>query len=370
MKRSFPRLMAVAAASTAIGLTWSAIPATAGTGPAWQIATAIGLKQASNLFSVVASGPHSAWIFGLGVKGKPLTLHWDGSAWQRGTIPGARVAPRHVSATSAGNVWASAADCFGGPGSPPGSPYVARWNGGRWSSTVFHGNDWCAGFVVTAGYRNGWLFGNGPHAMHLQGTTWHQVSLGHVGSVVTATALSASNAWAFSYSDRTHRTFALHWNGNRWNQVALPAVKFKNGLHLYPWTSYSSAQTGLWLSETTLPGPPYLNSVLLHRTARGWQRVAVPGGAVIAMTADGTGGLWGLDWKRSNYQFLHYTNGVWVTDPLPIAGLPGNPTRVESSGFDLAAIPGTQSVWATGEADYDNSAGNLQRYSLIYRYGP
>jgi hypothetical protein len=368
MKRSGRRIMTAAAASTAIALTWSAIPATAGTGPAWHLATVIGLKQASNLFSVVANGPHSAWIFGSGVQNKPLTLHWNGSAWQRGTIPGVHALPRQASSTSADNVWAAGSECVGGPGSPPPTGYVARWNGQRWNTAVFRGNDWCGGSIVTAGYRNGWLFGNGPHAMHLAGTTWHQVSLGHVGSVSTATAISASDVWAFSYSDSSHRAFALNWNGHAWHHVALPAVKSTN-----PWASYSSADTGLWLSETTLPGPPYRHPMLLHRVGEHWQQVPVPAGNVIvSMSGDGSGGLWCVGWNpKSNtaYEFLHYAHGTWAAEPVPVAGLPGSPADVQPSLFDLAVVPGSTSAWATGESDFDNSSDQLVRYTVIYRYG-
>ena len=360
----------------AAALACAAIPASqagaAGAAPAgppapgWHIAQAIGVKQASNLLSVAAAGPDNAWAFGDGIRGKPLVLHWNGTQWLRGTLPGAHARPDLVSATSRTDVWAGGKFCEGGvQGAPPLSTYVSRWNGTRWTTTFFRHIDWCGQTLVTTSYGSGWLFTNGSLAEHLDGSTWHAVQLGNVGTVITATAVSASDVWGFTYRSSDDKMLAIHWNGTAWHQVALPKLKAGRRQHNYPWASYASASTGVWLSETGVPGTPYTDSRLLHWTGHSWQQVVPPGNArILAITSDGAGGLWCLGPGK----FLHYSHGKWQSYPAPIVGLPGNPTRAGAQIYALAAIPGTKSVWATGEADYANRKEVSQEYSVIYKF--
>jgi hypothetical protein len=356
-----------------------ASPASAGLSPGtvlapstsgWRIAAVIGASRASNLLSVVATSPHSAWAFGDGVHGKPLALHWNGTAWLPGPLPQANARPDLISAASPADVWAGGTRCGDGPPSSPFSSYVSRWNGRSWSTTTFRHVNWCAQTLVTTNYGNGWLFTSQSLALHLQSGRWQPVQLGNVGAVITATAVSATDIWAFTYRTSDDKLLAIHWNGRSWRPVPLPAFPAPRHKHSYPWSSYSSTRTGVWFSESAVPGLPYWDARLVRWTGHSWRQISPPtDDTFLALTGDGAGGLWGLAFNRGQV-FQHYAGGSWTGGTEPIAGLPGNPARVADLVYDLANIPGTRSLWATGQADYYNSKDVQQSYSVIYQYTP
>ena len=373
MSHAIRRILIVTTAAAAT-VTASLVTAAAGTAPAWHVTTVIGTSRVSNLFSIVATGRHNAWAFGAGRQDRPLVLHWNGTAWEPRPLPGTAAPPRYASASSRDNVWAEGYTCDGGPGSPPPSADVSRWNGRRWATTEYRNLPWCpTGPLVTTSQADGWLFTGQSVAMHFHGLRWRAVSLGNVGIVAVATVVSGSDIWAFSYRIRDAKMFAIHWNGRAWRTVPLPRFALKRGQSVYPWAAYSSPSTGVWLSVSKLPGPPYSDPTMLHWTGHGWKLVAVPGtgGIVQGMAADGTGGLWCVGYYPTanvSNAFLHYAHGSWTTEQVPVNGLPGHPKRVGVAVYAIASIPGTRTLWATGELDFDNAQGVLQQYSVIDKF--
>ena len=297
-------------------------------------------------------------------------LHWDGTAWHAGTLPHANARPTFASATSPSDVWAGGGFCGGGPGQPPIAAYVSRWNGQSWATKLFRHITWCVQGLVTTRYNDGWLFTSESFALHLHRGQWHKVRLGNVGTVITATAISPSNVWAFTFRSSDKKALAIHWNGHTWQTVPLPRVALPRGKFMYPYTSYSSRATGIWLSEAAVPNVS--PSLLLHWTGHSWRQVATPGKSIaVAMTSDGGRGLWCVGWSPLNatvsYSFLQRANNSWNRQAVPVSGLPGNPTQVDLNVYDISIIPGTQSLWATGDVDY-TSMGTQKRYAVIYKF--
>jgi hypothetical protein len=129
-------------------------------------------------------------------------------------------------------------------------------------------------------------------------------------------ASSASDAWIFPASSGQigdsyyNYNSALHWNGTAWHAIALPAA----------------------ISD------------------------------VDAMTPDGHGGIWltagtGLDLVQYWY---HYDGGHCTRSLVP------SPRGYGNMVFGMAAIPGTTSVWADGEADANTGTHTV---GVIAKYG-
>jgi hypothetical protein len=211
----------------------SAAPAAAAAAATWHAAKLLNISHFRNLIGLTATGASDAWAFGDGARHSAV-LHWNGSTWTGSTLPGAFARPENTSSTGPKNVWASGERCNQGPPSPPGfSAYVSRWNGQAWATTKFTNMRFCAGRVVTVGPREGWLFGfysntSSALALHFTGGRWRLSTLGNVGQILAATAVSARDVWAFA-SGSHHRSVAVRWNGRAWRIVALPNLHLPAG---------------------------------------------------------------------------------------------------------------------------------------------
>ncbi len=139
------------------------------------------LVAESGRLNGVAATHGVAWAVGEtgnGSDSKALTLHWNGTRWQREanpSPPGAELFA--VAATSPANVWAVGTVGF----EPnPTKTLILHWNGKKWVETP-----------------------------------------GIPGSLSTVAATSPTNAWAVG---GTHdgAALVLHWNGKEWRQTPSP----------------------------------------------------------------------------------------------------------------------------------------------------
>lgn len=232
--------------------------------------------QGTALTSVSATSPTDAWAVGYYITSagdQPIALHWNGTVWQRATLPRLPMPASgqsliSVSAISASDAWAL------------GSGFTLRWNGSSWSevpsapaaagpqiavaatgtddawllSTVagrWNGTDWITvpvplvtmhgdgrgGQLLTlaASGSTAWVAGtyctspftcaNGealPMLLRWDGSSWQQTfPLPSAVTIFGVAATSPANAWAVGYTwatdKRPNTTLILHWNGTTWS---------------------------------------------------------------------------------------------------------------------------------------------------------
>jgi hypothetical protein len=379
----FPSRRATALAGAALCLAAAggavaspaAIAAPSSPAPGWHIARVVSEKYDADLLTLAAVSKTDAWAFGQNSSGRAAALRWNGSAWKGAALPKGLSRPAYVSATGPDNVWAGGSECIGGPPGPDVfEAYVTRWNGHRWRTSRWKTAAYCGAAMVTTGPRNGWLIGD-EQALHFTGRSWQKVSLGNVGQAQSAVAVSADNIWVFTerYNEQhpaRSKTFFLHWNGQRWDTVRLPALTLPKGGSIYPLDMAQAGPRSIWAIANVTPG----NSIplLLHYNGSAWRsvRVPYPGQQLLAVTPDGRGGVWAtmMGPLSGNYSIVHYLGGKWTSQPVPTAGLPG---LTGNPGFDLYAIslvPGTRDVLATGDTFYSTPTNANVSYSLIFSY--
>jgi hypothetical protein len=352
----------------------ASIPPDAAAAPAatWHVAKLLNIHQFRNLIGLTATGASDAWAFGDGAR-HPAVLHWNGSTWTGSTLPGAFARPENASSTGPKNVWASGERCNEGPPSPPGFfGYVSRWNGQAWATTKFRNMRFCPGSVVTVGPREGWLFGfygntRSTLALHFTGGRWRLSTLGSIGQILAATGVSARDVWAFASGSRG-RSLAVHWNGQSWRSVSLPDLHLATGQHLDLVDARAVSATKVWLAAEITP---IRVPVLLQWNGKGWQRIPVPGHSRLTNIAtDGHGGVWLLGVTSAGvYWFLHYSQGKWTIQHVPVAGIPGAPANAAFNMYALAGVPGTTSVWATGDVFYSDASNHQHAYTVIFKFG-
>jgi hypothetical protein len=368
MAISAPRKVALA--SAAMLAFWTVAPVlpaahAAGT-PGWRVFRLFSPHRFKNLIGFTANGPKDAWAFGDGPR-HPVAVHWNGSTWTGAVLPGANARPEQASSTSLTNVWASGHRCNSGPPAPPGSSaYISRWNGRSWATSQRKQLPFCPVDLVTTGPRQGWLFGF-AQAMRISRGFGTVFSFGAGRQVLTATASGAANVWAFG-SGPMQKGFAVRWNGHRWQSMSMPNLNLAKGSFFDPTASDAVSAHDVWvcgvITHQHLP-------VLLNWTGSRWRRIRVPGRiSLTALTTDGHGGVWMLGVTTGGaYSFLHYAKGKVTSRPMPTKGLPGVTAHPTFDVFALGAIPGTTSVWATGDVSYVDAKNVGHSYTVIFKYG-
>ena len=111
-------------------------------------------------------------------------------------------------------------------------PLIERWNGSAWASIPPSWNEESELLGVAAVAPNDvWMVGGyqtGGHALiaHWNGNALTVVpdpNPGAFNRLYSITAISANDIWAVGeYTEPISKTFALHWNGTSWTQVATP----------------------------------------------------------------------------------------------------------------------------------------------------
>jgi hypothetical protein len=369
----------VAAAATPAKTEARLAPAaqSASPSPTWSIAKILNENHYDNLLTLAAVGSRDAWAFGQTSSGRPIAVHWNGSAWTGSRIPGAFAPSGFISATGPGNIWAGGSKCASGPrGSSVTASYVARYNGRTWTTRKWTTAAFCAAALVTTGPKNGWLLGDN-RAMHFTGKQWRKVSLPGLGQVIAATAVSPSDIWTIGGRfNAVHlsqsKAFFTHYDGHAWRTVPLPHIKLPKHGYIYPYAVAAASARDVWAAATIYPAAA--RSFLLHYTGRRWRAIPLPAkpAQLVQVAPDGSGGVWAVMFRSvsGEYAFAHYARGAWKYDAVPTAGLPGLvPGSASFDVYALARIPGSTSMLASGDVFYSNAKNASIMDSLIFRYG-
>jgi hypothetical protein len=329
--------------------------------PGWRIAhlfgASTGVQQVDSVHAVSAT---DAWLTGEVFPAAPgqapiLVERRAAGTWHQVRVPasldpgGLTIAGDLVGASSESNAWV-----FGDYQASAGPFAVALgWNGTRWSKYSF---PLWSSFNATAvfGPASAWAFGENaltrqPFVVRFNGHAWRKAAVPVVPQ--GASALSPSGIWIVGPRSPARpgtSTFAVaRWDGSSWHTVNLPRLSLPKGTALLSTDILALSRTNVWVTGSLAAGrgaaPGF---VLLHLTAGGWRRVAVPfrPGTLSGISRDGHGGIWltapALTSPLS--YFLHYAGGRWTRQLAPSTR--GGVTEMNS----ISWAPKTSSGWSGG----------------------
>ncbi|GAB2817527.1 beta propeller repeat protein [Streptomyces daliensis] len=336
-------VMTPAAAET---LSWQHVPVPE------QVRPQAGLNEA------VAVGPDRAWAVGADAVGRtapgyPLMLRWDGTAWQRQSLPGVGWQGEllSVAATSPTSAWAVGRDSAGGA-------RLLRFDGGKWSERRAP-----RGLVlnkVVAGAGETWLIGSRDYAQVLlrwDGRDWQDLPVPS-GAVYGLDIKAADDVWA---AGETGSGAAVsHWNGQEWQQTIVngfPRSAVGSVLAVSPTEVWAGGTAGFVGGPVGKPIPP----LLVRWDGEKWSQVTMPTdfGGITSLTPTSSGELGWVAVTRSQKWGPPGSYPPWVPGPDFLAwngqsfseyDEPTVAGEGDSSLLRLAPVPGTSTVWSVGRA--------------------
>ncbi len=207
-----------------------------------------------------------------------------------------------------------------------------------------------------------WVFGarnegvEGRGTWHYNGRRWTRITSGHGRAVSVASAVSPTDLWAIGRSNATNDSI-LHFVHGNWALVTGPALK---GLQFG--AIYAQSAASIWV--TARPGGGTTGSRLLHFDGHRWTSRLLPWklpvtslsfNALGAMSSDGHGGVWiSARFAKSPTWLVQFNAGRWSRVRIGASFVLG-----------LARIPGSRSLWATGESAQGHSGSD----ALIWVFG-
>lgn len=347
-------------AALAVALTVVAVIGSAAAEPrSWQhLPVPAQVRPQAALNEAVALGPERAWAVGADAVGReapgfPLVLRWDGTAWQRQSLPrvGWQGELLSVAATSPGALWAVGRDSAGGA-------RLLRFDGTAWSeSRPPHG---VVLSKAVAGGGETWLIGSRAGAQVLlrwDGRGWQDMPV-PPGAVYGLHLKAADDVWA---AGDTHSGAAVsHWDGQEWRQTIVsgfPRSAVGSVLAVSPTEVWAGGTAGFVGGPVGKPIPP----LLARFDGQTWSRVSVPTdyGSVSSLVPAPSGELGWVAVARSQKaapgnwpplvpgpDFLAWDGQSFTGHSEPAVAGEG-----ESSRLHLAPVPGTAAVWSVGRAE-------------------
>jgi hypothetical protein len=349
---------AVAPASAA-----TAVSARAATTPSWSVSQALGPDKGVWVSALVPDSANDAWATWKAL-GKFSVEHWTGSSWSQVPVPAnyltAAKSAVALGASSASNAWLF------------DHGQVLRWDGSQWSIQKIP--SWVVAFSRAGFYyastevlssSDVWVFS--AHVAHYNGHIWARVSL--PGSPVAEKAVSPDDMWVLSATSTasTPTYVLLHWDGSTWTSVPVPTATPPTGANEYLGSLAASGPTDVWLQRIIQKGTSGARTLsLLHWDGTAWTHVKLgfPTSFVSYMAPDGNGGLWLVaNGKKPSYPLFlyHFSSGQWSETTMPAAA---GMKVLDITG--LSWVPGTQSLWATGNMV---AQGN-HIFGTTWSYGP
>ncbi|MBO2454589.1 hypothetical protein J4573_46405 [Actinomadura barringtoniae] len=349
-------LLALAALAPAV----QAAPA-----PGWRIANSTALPEGYNAYmnDVTATSAKAGWAVGYSQEvGEPsgmLLKRWNGSRWTEVKVP-AGLAPRpsaelwRVAASAWNNVWA-----FGIASKDEhdtGVAFGVHWDGAKWTRKIFpkmQGISQAAsigprGQVLLIGHGECKRWWCKPYAQSFDGKNWKAFPVpAGIGEIH---ARSAKDIWATVNLADGRKTPApkntlAHWDGRKWRTIPQPKLGL-TAKRIWVFSDiYGTSSKSAWVSVASfnmvdgyMPG-----AYLGHWDGKKWRTAKVNSKDCLRQIAtDGHGGLWARSWDD---YLVHYSRGK-VTARIRAPRGSGEWPNVVS----LAHVPGTSSMWATGNA--------------------
>ncbi|WP_329243404.1 hypothetical protein OG417_45855 [Actinoallomurus sp. NBC_01490] len=312
------------------------------------------------LYDVAATGPQDAWAVGSRQQGAGSTgalLRWNGTTWSAVTVPGSTGSFNSVGGSSPKNVWVMGATYDGVQTS-------WHWNGTSWTSAPTGSYD--VADIAALGPKNVWAVGNDDEggtgegkALHWNGRKWKQVAMPFTARKVGAVA--AHDVWAVG--DVDDQPAAEHWDGTSWTASPLPEVPIPAGESGFSYFNDVVAESSdnVWAvgrlywgggeelksvkkaGNATLAEAEHNQPVIMHWDGSEWSlRLGADGDFALSAGADGQGGIW---YSGFNGTFVHVAaDGTTTTAPVATTG-----GRQAPSIRQVAGVPGGTTMLAVGE---------------------
>ena len=355
-----------ASVGTAVGLAGALLatgPASAAT-DGWTVVTTPRSATGNDSLNAAGAATDSdAWAVGTtfippdanGSTAVPLTVHWNGTAWQAvaATAAPANSALFGVSGT-ASDAWAVGRRNQSGYGTS--FPVLLHWNGTAWSNATQPAAAGALSGVADLGPTNAWAVGRsgrfGPQLIeHWDGTSWTTVDAPPAdptypagGQLLAISARTATDIWAVGRSS-TAGAYAEHWNGTAWTLSLLPSGDLPSGVA-------AVGPNNVWATVNTQNGG---NAYVEHYDGTAWTvsatRPATEYPTLAGVAARGASDIWVAGGFLGNIntpsptrevRTLHWNGSAWTVGTAPNGG------GVGISG--AAVAPGGQRVWVVGTA--------------------
>ncbi|WP_030781381.1 LigA protein [Streptomyces sp. NRRL S-920] len=347
-------------AALAVTMTVLVVMASAAAEPrSWQhVPVPAQVRPQAALNEAVAFGPDRAWAVGADAVGReapgfPLLLRWDGTAWQRQSLPKIRWQGEllSVAATSPAEAWAVGRDSAGGA-------RLLRFDGAAWTESRPP-----RGVVLTKVVTGGgetWLIGSRDGAQVLLRRAdggWRDLPV-PPGTVHGLHIKAADDVWAAGETDTT--AAVSHWNGREWKQTVVdgfPRSAVGTVLAVSPTEVWAGGTSGFVGGPVGKPIPP----LLVRFDGQAWSRVPMPTdfGSVSSLAPTTSGELgWVAVARSQKYgppgsyppivsgpDFLAWNGQSFTAHSEPTVAGEG-----DSSMLRLAPVPGTETVWSVGRA--------------------
>jgi hypothetical protein len=343
--------------------------------PGWRIVATFPADSAVDQLAV--SGPDSAWA--VEACSKPcksadgvILRHWNGKGWSALPQPSlskhtGNDEPQLATAPGSKDVWA-VYNIYDGKIRAS----AAEWTGKSWGpATLFPSG---TGFtsVVAVGPSDVWAFGStdggAQHAARFNGKAWSKApEPGSGNGIWVASARSADDIWAQSIASNGISLAVSRWNGKRWVKQAVPAAPTSaegvSGIGIAV-----SGRSDVWGYGYFGLGATSHTDWLVRFNGRSWATVRNPyplSPNILSgpLGSDARGGAWiEATPAKSASEWLYHVSAVGRWSKLPIPAPKGaRGTTIE----DFAAIPGSASVYAYGEAMTHSG----QTEGVILKYG-
>ena len=309
----------------------------------------------------------------------------NGHGWQRLSLPAAvarqwasnDLGGAAVAASSASNVWVIGGEALG----IRYAHYTGRWSFGAVPGTapgkhpkhitlvadteVVSPNDvWIFGFRLSTGAAAAGT----PFAAHFNGQRWSSVAVPGSGAIVAVTVISAHDILALVGSDEflgfgTSTPTVIRWNGTSWRPLPVQPARVPGGTNV---TAMTLSDGHLWIGgdrrETGAGLMPVYSNFAAELAGSSWRTVTLPAGKsstdfeLASLVPDGSGGLWALGASTASgisQRLWHYVHGRWQAPEQPrFGGTAGHLT-------ELAAVPGSGTVWGAGTLQRDGTVEGL-----------
>jgi hypothetical protein len=298
-------------------------------------------NQGNNaLVAASASSPKDIWAVG------ESTIHFDGTKWTAFPAPfidGVENFLTGVVDVSPTLAWAVGNVIGGNPGQ-----VIERWDGKEWS--VFPGpnfppNSQAALFGMASTSANDiWAVGSLDTDVagfnlfeHRDGTPWTATTIQQppAGEALLGVSADATNdAWAVGFKGANGQTFAMHWNGSEWADVATPNVsKGMNRLEAVLALSPNNAWAVGYSTPANADREPK-RTLILHWDGKSWKVVPSPNvgpkthspsNRLSGLAANSVNDIWAFGCHFAvdgSGQFrtlvLHWDGKSWKLSPVPI----------------------------------------------------
>jgi hypothetical protein len=383
VKKLPTRRAAFVLSTCALALAASMLPAQAAS-TGWRTAAIVKIKGHQVVLSgVTAVGARNAWAAGGAATAKdtkPVGIieHWAGKSWAAVKLP-AKVAKSWnrygmslpiIGASSSSNVWAFSQ----APGQGSQANGYVRLSGRKWTFGVLPGTSSKSGqlVLITAtevlGHNDVWAFGGklkasasgsasfSPYAAQFNGRKWLTRTVPGHGAITAASVISPSSILAVIGSPAIFSGLfpatsgIVQWNGHSWGPTPVQTAGLPAKSNLTGIVAQNASNVWIAGSVPTISGGTSAEFIAALG-ASSWTVSDLKGSAaskptgITSLVPDGSGGLWAMSESleaQTNPELWHFTDGT--------AGGPIYPTFGVKHRFlfQLAAVPGTASVWGVG----------------------